>query len=113
MSNHYTYNTTLSDYDPTSLADLFVYPATVVSNFYSMVLLGIFFIVTLGVYNLSRSDLRKGDIIASATVGAWITTVISVVMSLIDGMIGRTPIMISLVSSIIFTILLFLTSNRE
>lgn len=112
MTNHYTYNTTLNDFNASSLADLFVYPAVAVSNFWAIMLMAIFFIVSLGIYY--AGDLRnKGDWLSAFAIGSWFTTVIGFIMTLVPGMIGRTPVMISLVGSIIFAILLFLTARRE
>lgn len=108
-----TYNTTLRDFNPQSFSDLLVYAGTVVDGFWSIVLTGIFFIMMFVLYNTQLYRNGRGDILATATVSAWFVTVLGYVMSLIPGMISKTPILFSLTGSIVLTIILFLTPRNE
>ena len=103
--------TTLQEYNVTSADQLFSYASAVVPFFYEMALFAFMIVITLSTYFGQQRVTGNKDFMASITVGAWVTTIASFVLSLIPGMIKPTTVPILLGISVL-TFLLLLFSKR-
>jgi len=93
----------------TSLGQLFSYPTSVFNSFYNIVLLGLFLIVTSSTYFSQRRLTGEGDLLASLSVASWLVLIVASIMSLIEGMLPSSTLIIVIGVTILTTILLLLS----
>jgi hypothetical protein len=95
----------------TSLTQLFVYPATVMPHFYSLMLFSLFVVVLSASYFSQRRLTGRGDFLASFVVASWFISVIASVLYIIPGMIATTTLLLCIGVSVISIIFLLLSRN--
>lgn len=100
---------TLREYNQTDLAGLFTYPASVVPIFIPLVLFAVFVVTLLSTFFSEKRLRGQGDFFSSFAVAGYFTAVIAFAMSMTEGLIDITTIVITVVVAIIGTILLFAT----
>lgn len=104
---------TFQEYNQSDIAGLLTYPAHVVPLFIPLVLFALFSVTLLATY-FSQLRLRgEGDFLGSFAVAGFFTAIISLLMTLVDGLITTTTISITLAISIIGIILLMIGRDRD
>ncbi len=89
------------------------YVASVEPLFFPLTLFAFFLVVSFGSFFATKELTgTSGNLRASLAVAGFATTLVAYVLSLIPGVVNSTTVMVCLVSSIIFTFLLFLPRER-
>jgi len=103
---------TFTEFNSTGLAGLFLYPANVWGGFIPLILFALFAITFMSTFFSQKRLIGKGDFIASFAVASYFVAIVAFVMSLTDGLINITTVVVCVVLTIIGTILLFTGKDR-
>jgi fatty acid desaturase len=82
--------------------------AEVVPIFFPLMLFVFFLFVSVISYLVEKGTTGKGRMRASLAVGGYLTTLLSYVLSLIPGVVSGFVVIICLITSVLFTLLLFI-----
>jgi len=105
---------TFQSFNQTGLAGLLTYPAAVVPQFIPMLLFAIFSITFMGTFfGQSRISGRSGDFFSSFAVAGFFTMMISILMTLVQGLIGIPTVAICMGISVVSALLLLVTKARD
>ena len=105
---------TFQSFNQTGLAGLLTYPAAVVPQFVPMLLFAIFSITYLGTYySQGRIAGKGGDFFSSFAVAGFFTAVISMLMTLVQGLIDIPTVSICIGISIVSALLLLVTKAKD
>lgn len=102
---------TFTEFNQTGMSAFFTYPASIVPLFIPLTLFSIFWITLLATYFSQRRLTTRGDFFASFAVAGWFVCILAFIMSLTEGLINGTTIMICLVVAVIGTILLLISQK--
>ena len=102
----------VTDYNLTSgFQVLFVYANDVTSGlFINMLLFSIWILIVVGSYYLQKTSTATGDISQSLAIGCFVTSVITILLSLITGLVPTLTISV-VIAITILVILFFLFSK--
>ncbi len=89
------------------LAGVFVYAATIVPAFTPLMLIAFFLVVAFGSYIIPKNLTGKGDFAASFAVAGYVTTIVAILMSLIDNLINRETLMAFIIVAVLGTTWLY------
>lgn len=103
---------TFSEWNKTGLDQMFVYAADTVPIFIPLFLFSFFIIITLASYFSSKRLGNDGDLAASFTVAGFTTFILSLVMTLIPGLIPTTYVIIVLAVAVLGVLFLFFSKRR-
>ena len=103
---------TYAEFNKTGLDQLFVYAAQTIPVFSPMVLISFFAIVALATYFSSTRIRGDGDFAASFVVAGFMTVILSVIMSLIPGLMPTTYVVITFVVFMLGVLFLFLSHRK-
>ncbi|MBA7492154.1 hypothetical protein ES702_02703 [subsurface metagenome] len=105
---------TFQSFNQTGLAGLLTYPAAVVPQFIPMLLFAIFSITYMGTYySQGRLTGRGGDFFSSFALAGFFTAIISILMTLVQGLIGIPTVAICIGISVVSALLLLVTKARD
>lgn len=90
---------------------LFLYIAQQVPIFFPSVLFAFFMVITLGGFFAEQRLTSQGDFLKWAAVGSFLTSGLSFIMSIPDGMVSTTTVILIFVTTGILNTLYFL-NNR-
>jgi len=102
---------TFQQYNQTGIAGLLTYPSEVVPQFVPLVLIALFSIVLLSTYFGQKRIVGRGDLISSFAVAGFFTAVISITMTMVDGLINLATVITAIGVAVIGIILLFVTDK--
>jgi len=103
---------TLTEYNRTGLVGLFTYSAETVPIFIPLLLVAIFTITFLASFFSQKRLFGNENFFGSISVAGWITFIITMVLSLIEGLIDKTTIGIVFVVAI-GSLILLLTQTKD
>ncbi len=89
------------------LAGVFVYATTVVPAFTPLLLFTFFVILMFGSYIVPKNLTGKGDFAASFAVAGYVTTILALLMSLVDNLINIQTIIAFIVVAVLGTTWLY------
>lgn len=101
---------TFQEYNQTGLDGLFTYAASTVPSFIPLLLFALFSITLLATYFSQKRLTGRGDFISSFATSGYLTVIVAFFMSLVEGLINRATLIMTVAVAIIATILL-LTSR--
>ena len=104
---------TFQQYNKTGLDNMLVYVATITPAFVPMLLVTIFITIAGGIYFGTRRIGEGGDIWSASAVAGLVTFVITLIMTLKDGLVNLTIIGISALVSMVSVIALYIHKKRE
>ncbi len=103
---------TVQEANATSLAEIFVYVATVSPVFIPMMLFSIFCVIALGTYFSPLRTTGRADFSASFAVAGWFTALIAAsTLGIISNLVNIVTLIVAISVSVIATII-FLYSDR-
>ena len=109
--SHYT---TFQEFNQTGLAGLLTYPAAVVPAFIPMLLFAIFSITFMGTFfGQARISGRSGDFFSSFAVAGFFIAIMSILMTLVQGLISIPTVTICIGISVISALLLLVTKAKD
>lgn len=76
--------TNLYEQNVTNLSGLFIYVKSNVPIFPQLLLLSIWIIISFGGYFAQKRTNFTGDLFGSAVIGAWVTTICAVILSMVQ-----------------------------
>ena len=85
---------TLQEANVTGLDGVFAYSASVVPILPALILFGIFLVVTLGSFFALRKQMGTANFAASFAVGGFVTAIVAIWFSLLDGFVGLTTVVV-------------------
>jgi len=103
---------TFTEFNQTGMVALITYPASIWSGFIPLILFSFFMIALLGSHFASKRLRGRSNFWGSFTVAGYLTTVVSIVMSLIPGLVDLFTLSVVLTVTVIGTIFLFVTKTR-
>lgn len=103
---------TFSQFNKTGIDQMFVYAAEVVPIFIPFFLFSFYIIIVLASYFSSKRLGSDGDLAASFAVAGFATFILALVMTLIEGLIKTTTVIIVLVVSITGVLFLYFSKRR-
>lgn len=101
---------TFAEFNDSSMAGLFLYPASVVDAFIPLILFAIFSIVLMSTFFGQQRLTGSGDIFASFAVSSFFTSIIAIIMSLVTNLINPTTLIITIGIAVMSVVILFTRS---
>ena len=102
---------TFTEFNDSSIAGLFLYPAQVVPAFVPLILVSLFLVALMTTYFSQRRLTGRGDFTSSFAVSGYFVTVVAFIMSLITNLVNIITVTICLSISIVGTILLLISKR--
>ena len=102
---------TFTEFNDTSIAGLFLYPAQIVPAFVPLVLVALFLVTLMTTYFSQRRLTGRGDFTSSFAVAGYFVTVIAFIMSLVSNLVNIVTVTICLSVAIVGTILLLISKK--
>ncbi len=103
---------TFTEYNDTTVSGLFTYPAEIWAGFIPLTLFALFTIVMFSTYFSQRGLTGTGDFKSSFAVAGFFVAIISLVMTMVEGLIGIPTVVICITISIIGVLLLLPGRDR-
>jgi uncharacterized membrane protein YiaA len=103
---------TFAEWNKTGLDQMFVYASNTVPIFTPLLLVSFFLVALFGSFFSSKRLSGDGDFAASFAVAGFLTFLVSVVMSLIPGLISTRIVVICLLVLIVGVLILFFSERR-
>jgi uncharacterized membrane protein YiaA len=104
-----TYQDYLTAHNSTGLEGMFQYAASTVNLFIPLLLFAVFIIALLGTYFSSKRMNGRGDFWSSMVAASFMTSVLSVLLSLVPALINPGVIVICISIFVVSVTILFVT----
>lgn len=104
---------TLAEFNATGIDNLLLYSQTVQPLFIPLILFSFFLLISLSSFFGTRRYSDRGDIFLSLTVGSFMTSILSILFTLKEGLINIETVITCIVITIIFGGIFFVSSKER